>query len=168
MKKRIGTIKGKPIVEGGGSNIIKNNEISINDIGNSSDSGNNNDDNISYFGFSFTNPETHKLLKQFFPLSKIVSYNSNSVRVEIPATTYPDSHYFHEFGGNINDKQAYYNGNWLSLKEFINSTYNFDIEKLKPISKEEFYRTEYTVEEAEKIRQEYYDYMSQFAPSKTE
>ena len=57
MKKRIGTLKGKPIVEGGGSNIIKKNEISINDIG-SSDS---NDGDISYFGLNVNSYEISAL-----------------------------------------------------------------------------------------------------------
>lgn len=165
MKKRIGTLKGKPIVEGGGSNIIKENEISINDIGSSNDSSDSNDDDISYFGASFTEPSVHELLNQFFPLSKMVNYHSNPVKVEIPAISFPDSDYFHEFGGNINDKQAYYNGNWISIKDYLLETRSFNVEWLKPISKEDFYRTDYTQEEARKLEQDYYNYTLQFTPS---
>ena len=39
------------------------------------------------------------------------------------------------------------------------------MEILKPISKEDFYRIDYTKEEAEKINQDYYNHYLQSAPS---
>lgn len=95
----------------------------------------------------------------------MIDYYSNPVKVEIPAMSFPDSNYFHEFGGNINDKQVYYNGNWISIKDYLLETMSFNVEWLKPISKEDFYRTDYTQEEARKLKQDYYDYTLQFAPS---
>lgn len=165
MKKRIGTLKGKPIVEGGGSNIIKENEININDIG-SSDSSNSNDDDISYFGLKEPELNYADLFIRIFPLSKLIDYGNNPVNIEIPAMGTRDFSYFCEFGGNINNKQIYLNGNWVSLKEVC----EFDgipIEILKPISKEDFYRTDYTQEEAEKIAQDYNNHYLQNAPSET-
>lgn len=167
MKKRIGTVKGKPIVEGGGSNLIKKNEISINDIGSSSDSSDSSDSDISYFGCKPYESSLHEIFRLYFPLSKVVDFRDNPVIVEIPYTAYPENHYFMEFGGNINDKHVYYNGNWISLKEFIEKE-GLSIEVLKPISKEDFYRTNYTQEEAEKINQDYYNHYLQNAPSETE
>lgn len=165
MKKRIGTLKGKPIVDGGGgSNIIKKNEISINDIGSSSDSSDSNDDDISYFGLNISSPSMHEMLITILPLSKVVDYRNNPVDIEIPAISYPDHSWFSEFGGNMNNKCAYINGNWVSLKEFCEFN-TIPIELLKPISKEDFYRTNYTKEEAEKIAQDYYNHALQFAPS---
>ena len=102
-----------------------------------------------------------------FPLSKLIYYGKNPVEIESPAMGSRDHSYFYEFGGNINDKQIYLNGNWVSLKEFC----EFDripIEILKPISKEDFYRTDYTEEEAAKIEQDYYNHYLQNAPSETQ
>lgn len=167
MKKRIGTLKGKPIVEGGGSNIIKKNEISINDIGSSNDS---NDDNISYFGINIgINGDFYSALQTIFPLKKTVHYISNPVNVRINGSlgTY-DNSALYEFGGNINEKSIYSEGIWYSIKEYFSNSDLFTvipIEVLKPISKEDFYRTNYTKEEAEKIAQDYYNYALQFAPS---
>lgn len=168
MKKRIGTLKGKPIVEGGGNNIIKENEININDIGSSSGS-NGNDDDISYFGFNLNDkgdPLIYETLMVIFTLSKGVHFVSNPAKVYINGLigTF-DSNSFYEFGGNINDKSIYDKGIWYSIKEFL-SKQNFPIEAFKPISKEDFYRTNYTKEAAEKIAQDYYNYALQFAPSK--
>lgn len=167
MKKRIGTLKGKPIVEGGGSNIIKKNEININDIGNSSSDSN--DGDISYFGLNVNSYEISALCVSIFPLRKIVDYRNNLVDVQIPNMSIPDNSWFLEFGGNMNDKCAYLNGNWINLKELFESKIGVSgmpIEVFKPISKEEFYRTNYTKEEAEKIAEDYYNYALQFAPSK--
>lgn len=166
MKKRIGTLKGKPIVEGGGSNLIKKNEISINDIGSSSDSSNNNDD-ISYFGLGLASDINVKI-SSLFPFSKIVDFRNSPVNVEIPLISgFPDYNFFMECGGNIN-KNVYTNGNWISIKDYLLETIRFNIEWLKPISKEDFYRTDYTQEEARKLEQDYYNYTLQFAPSETE
>lgn len=164
MKKRIGTLKGKPIVEGGGSNIIKKNEISINDIG-SSDS---NDDDISYFGINVdVDVNFYGILQIIFPLKKIAHFVRNPVNVSINGNmgTY-DSSALYEFGGNINDKSIYNEGIWYSIKEYLLKL-GVHIEIFKPISKEEFYRTNYTKEEAEKIAEDYYNYALQFAPSET-
>lgn len=171
MKKRIGTLKGKPIVEGGGSNIIKKNEVSINDIGSSSDSSNSNDDDISYFGINLNDkgdPSIYGILMRIFTLSKGVHFVSNPVKVFINGLigTF-DSNFFYEFGGNINDKSIYDNGIWYSIKEFL-SKQDYPIEAFKPISKEDFYRTNYTQEEARKIAEDYYNYALQFAPSETQ
>ena len=163
MKKRIGTLKGKPIVEGGGSNIIKKNEISIDDIGNSSSDSN--DDDISYFGSGIDEPSLNEIFRGYFPLSKIVDYRKNPVLVNIPYFSFPDYNYLIEFGGNINAKQVYYNRNWISIKEVIEKE-GLSIEILKPISKEDFYRIDYTQEEAAKIEQDYYNHYLQNAPSK--
>lgn len=164
MKKRIGTLKGKPIVEGGGSNIIKENEININDIG----SSNNNDNDISYFGLGLT-PELNKIISPLFPFIKIVDFKDSPVNVEFPVITgYPDNGFFMECGGNISNKSLYTNENWISIKDCLLETIGFNIEWLKPISKEDFYRTNYTREEAAKIKEEYYNHYLQNAPSKTE
>lgn len=69
-----------------------------------------------------------------------------------------------ECGGNIN-KNVYTDGNWISIKDYLLKTIRFNIEWLKPISKEDFYRTNYTQEEASKIAEDYYNYTLQFAPS---
>lgn len=166
MKKRIGTLKGKPIVEGGGSNIIKENEININDIGSSSDS---NDDDISYFGLVGLDPVSTDKVILLFPFNKIVDFRNSPVKVELPAISgYPDYDFFVECGGNINNKSIYTNGNWISIKDYLLETMRLNVEWFKPISKEDFYRTDYTQEEARKIKQDYYDYVGQFAPSETE
>ena len=156
MKKRIGTLKGKPIVEGGGSNIIKKNEISINDIGSSSDSGDGNDDDgMLYFGIPwefFTNIMGIE--------NKVVNYSSNNIEVNFPIVSgTPDNYFFLQ--SKINSNLDYIINNNIIKASIILEHFK----KYKPISKEEFYRTEYTVEEAKKIEQEYKDYTSQFAPS---
>ena len=166
MKKRIGTIKGKPIVEGGGSNIIKKNEISINDIG-SSGSSDSNDDNISYFGVSSNlDSPSYDLILFTFPLRKIVWFIRNPAEIGIndPIFGTPDSQFFIEIGGNINNKSIYSEGNWYSIKEYLEGK-GFTMKILKPISKEDFYRTNYTQEEASKIAQDYYNHYLQNAPS---
>ena len=167
MKKRIGTLKGKPIVEGGGNNIIKENEININDIGSNS-GGDSDDDGMLYFG-------SYIVIDMITSCSsrKLVDYRENddgtlqevSINgiIGVPDTNF----YFVEFGMNPNLKTIYEGNKWLSPKELFEK-YSFKLEYFKPISKEEFYRTEYTVEEAEKIKQEYKDYTSQFFPSETE
>ena len=163
MKKRIGTIKGKPIVEGGGSNIIKKNEISINDIGSSSGSSDNNDDNIQYFRCDLGS-DINRTIEWLFPFTKMVDFRTDSVLVTIPIESWPDNHYFIEIGGNIDDKTIYFMNKWVSIKDLL-SNEGLPIEILKPISKEDFYRTDYTQEEATKINQECDNYHSQFAPS---
>ena len=168
MKKRIGTLKGKPIVEGGGSNIIKKNEISINDIGSSSDSSDStNDDDIQYFGFSSNlDFSIYNLIFITFPLCKTVWFIRNSVEIQInnPVLGIPESKFFIEIGGNINNKSIYTNGNWYSIKEYF-EVHELTMEILKPISKEDFYRIDYTQEEARKIAQDYYNHYLQSAPS---
>ena len=169
MKKRIGTIKGKPIVEGGGgSNIIKKNEISINDIGSSSDSSDStNDDDIQYFGVSSNlDSSSYDLILFTFPLRKIGWFIRNPAEIHIndPNFGTPDSQFFIEIGGNINNKSIYTNGNWYSIKEYLEGN-GLTMEILKPISKEDFYRIDYTQEEAEKIKQDYYNHYLQSAPS---
>ena len=163
MKKRIGTIKGKPIVEGGGSNIIKKNEISINDIG-SSGSSDSNDDNISYFGLGVGDSINEGILMVIFPLKKGVHFISNPVNACIGIGDTFDSSAFYEVGGNIDNKSIYSEGNWYSIKEYLEGN-GFTMEILKPISKEDFYRTDYTQEEARKIAQDYYNHYLQNAPS---
>ena len=164
MKKRIGTLKGKTIVEGGGSNIIKKNEVSINDIGSSSDG---NDDDISYFGFS-SNLDNNiaDAISELFSSRKLVNFNNNPIIVYINSSQdgLPDFNGFYELGGNLNDKRMYGNGNWFNIKEVIKGL-GFSTEIFKPISKEEFYRTNYTREEAAKIKEEYYNHFLQNAPS---
>lgn len=161
MKKRIGTLKGKPIVEGGGSNIIKKNEININDIGNSSSDSN--DGDIQYFRCSLDSDHNHAM-EGIFPFTKMVDFRIDSVFVRIPIESWPDNRYFIEIGGNIDDKTIYIMNKWFSIKDLL-SHEGFPIEILKPISKEDFYRTDYTQEEATKINQECDNYHSQFAPS---
>ena len=166
MKKRIGTLKGKPIVEGGGSNIIKENEININDIGSSSDSSD--DDDISYFGFSSTlDNNVADAISKLFSSRKLVNFNNNPVIVDINSTQdgLSDFNSFYELGGNLNDKRIYGNGNWFNIKEIIEG-FGLSTEIFKPISKEEFYRTNYTREEAAKIKEEYKNHYLQNAPSK--
>lgn len=165
MKKRIGTLKGKPIVEGGGSNIIKENEININDIGSSSDS---NDDDISYFGIFTPELTMTKLLINQFSLRKLVDYLEDTVIVSVndDSASIPDMYYFYEVSGNINNKTIYTDGNWIGLKDYLEK-FGLSLEIFKPISKEDFYRTNYTKEEAEKIAQEYYNHYLQNAPSET-
>lgn len=168
MKKRIGTLKGKPIVEGGGSNIIKENEININDIGSSN---NNDDDGIMYFGCT-----AYGIIDIIFsaPIYKIIDYRTNDdgslkeVSFNAPYGIPDSSQWFSEFGVNPNIKNIYFNNKWQTIQDILQDLFNFKLEYFKPISKEEFYRTEYTVEEAEKIKQDYDDYVKQFAPSKTE
>lgn len=156
------------MLRGGGSNIIKENEININDIGSGSDSGDSGDDEMLYFGsYIFTDILTACSSR------KVVDYRENddgtiygvSINglIVIPDTNF----YFCEFGINPNLKTTYDENKWLSTKELFEK-YGAKLEYFKPISKEEFYRTEYTVEEAEKIKQEYNDYSNQFAPSETE
>ena len=157
------------MLRGGGSNIIKENEININDIGSNSGSGDSSDDDISYFGISLgdsSSSETYKILMILFPLKKGVHYANIQANVSINTGSTFDSSCFYEFGGNINDKSIYENKIWYSIKEYLSDIYNTPIEVFKPISKEDFYRTNYTKEEAAKIEEEYYNYFSQNAPSK--
>lgn len=103
-----------------------------------------------------------------FPLTKIIDFRNNLVDVQIPIIGYPDSSWFLEVGGNMNDKCVYINGNWVTLKELFENEFGSNgihIEIFKPISKEDFYRTNYTQEEAEKIAQDYYNHYLQNAPS---
>lgn len=175
MKKRIGTLKGKPIVEGGGSNIIKENEININDIGSSSGSGDSSeDDGMLYFGGTYKNFYNYLLGTASY--LKVVDYRTNNdgsiqgTYINVFYST-DSSKWFFEFGINPNKKNIYFNNKWLTFIDLFQEDEDISFLKLeyfKPISKEEFYRTEYTVEEADKIAQEYDDYTNQFAPSKTE
>lgn len=148
----------------GGSNIIKKNEISINNIGSSSDS---NDDDISYFGLcigDYTNTDFYNVLMVIFPLRKGVHFIKNPANTIIGLGDIFDSSAFYELGGNINNKSIYQKGIWYSIKELL-SLFGFHIEQFKPISKEDFYRTDYTKEEAKEIEQDYYNYYLQNAPS---
>lgn len=163
MKKRIGTLKGKPIVEGGGgSNIIKENEISINDIGSSSNEG---DDGILYFGCS--DNEMSEIFMLTNSYRKLVEYGAiNKVSINMVDGIPDHTAYFYEFGINPNSKTMfiYSKNKWMSPKELL-EIYGVKLEYFKPISKYEFYRTEYTVEEAKKIKEEYYNHYLQNAPS---
>ena len=150
------------MLRGGGSNIIKKNEISINDIGSSSGSDSN-DDDISYFGCSLSS-DINRTIEWLFPFTKMVDFRTDSVLLTIPIESWPDNHYFIEVGGNIDDKTIYIMNKWLSIKDIF-SNEGIPIEILKPISKEDFYRTDYTQKEATKINQEYVNHHSQFAPS---
>lgn len=151
------------MLRGGESNILKKNEISINDIGSSSDS---NDDDISYFGLVGLDPVNNDKVMLLFPFNKIVDFRNSPVKVVLPAISgYPDYDFFVECGGNINNKSIYTDGNWISIKDYLLETMRLNVEWLKPISKEDFYRTNYTQEEARKIKQDYDNYAKQFAPS---
>lgn len=109
------------------------------------------------------------MIAQLFPFIKIVDFKDSPVNVEFPIISgYPDNSFFMECGGNINNKSLYTNENWISIKDYLLETTGFNIEWLKPISKEDFYRTNYTQEEARKIKQDYHNYYLQFAPSETE
>lgn len=106
------------------------------------------------------------MILSLFPFTKIVDFRNSPVCVEFPIISgYPDYDFFAECGGNINDKSIYSEGNWFSIKDYLLKTFRLNIEWLKPISKEDFYRTDYTQEEASKIEQDYEDYLLQFAPS---
>lgn len=156
------------MLRGGGSNIIKENEININDIGSSSNSGDSNDDGMLYFGSPI-----HIDIFMACPYKKIVDYREKNegtmycVSINGLIGTPDTNSYFFEFGLNPNLKTTYDENKWLSPKEFLEK-WGFKLEYFKPISKEEFYRTEYTVEEAKKIKQEYKDYTLQFLPPETE
>ena len=157
------------MLRGGGSNIIKKNEISINDIGSNSGSSDSNNDDVSYFGFS-SNLDINiaNAISMLFSLRKLVNFDNNPVEVLINSTLegLPDSNGFYELGGNLKDKRMYGNGNWFNIKESIEG-FGLSTEILKPISKEDFYRTNYTKEEAAKIKEEYYNHYLQNAPSGT-
>ena len=158
------------MLRGGGSNIIKENEININDIGSSSGSDGSDDDDIQYFGFS-SNLDNNiaDAISKLFSSRKLVNFNNNPVIVDINSSQdgLPDFNGFYELGGNLNDKRIYGNRNWFNIKETIEGL-GFSTEIFKPISKEDFYRTDYTKEEAEKIQQDYRNHFLQNAPSKTE
>ena len=94
----------------------------------------------------------------------MVDFRTDSVLVTIPIESWPDNSYFIEVGGNIDNKTMYTMNKWYSIKDLFSDT-GLPIEILKPISKEDFYRTNYTQEEAIKINQECDNYHSQFAPS---
>lgn len=59
----------------------------------------------------------------------------------------------------------YINEIWFSPKDLFVEGSPFTIEMLKPISKEDFYRTDYTKEEAAKIEENYRNHYLQNAPS---
>ena len=109
----------------------------------------------------------HDLIFRTFPLGKTVWFIRNPVEIHIndPNFGTPESQFFIEIGGNINNKSIYINGNWYSIKEYF-EVHELTMEILKPISKEDFYRIDYTQEEAEKIKQDYYNHYLQNAPSK--
>lgn len=177
MKKRIGTLKGKPIVEGGGgSNIIKENEININDIGSNKKEE---EEKVWYFRDVFIYNEKYNTLGNFiasiFYFDKIKE--CSPYRIEI----YPlimsgtvDNIKIKEFsiGHNINNNDLFMVQKTdseiikLSFKDHVNqsildigfSSFNSFIKFLNkyeiPISKEEFYRTDYTDDEFDKIMEE--------------
>lgn len=113
-----------------------------------------------YFGIPW---EFYNKINDIFGIeNKLVSYGSN-IMVNFPIVGgVPDNYFFLQSKINLN-LDYIINNNIIKASIILEQ-----LKKYKPISKEEFYRTEYTVEEAEQIRQEYEDYTNQFAPSETE
>lgn len=169
MKKKIGTLYGKPIVEGD-VNLVTTNETHINNLQSQS---NKEDNKVEYYRI-YGNTDLLSMVSSTLPgLIKIVDKNKNRVNSisSSGSTSTPDSKYYIEIccnppffvfisESNINKQlDSYIDMLLFSVvgEDYMNNEIsNIYRKQFKPITKEEFYNTNLTSEEITKNYNEIY------------